>query len=399
MNTLKETRSVIIDLFNRKLHLFNKSVRDGDHIGVLRSILDEINDTFVKLESTHNQMIPLSESLPETESLNQIITDIEELKIKANSTFKIVEDAHTDTQCKQQNLKFSVKKLSHPLFNGEIRLYPTFKSDFLRLMESRYGKDSYVLRTCLTDDMVKDIHWIDDYDLMWERLDDKYGSAPKIVNYVITNIKNLKAVPEGNHTKMLDLINVLERGWYDLKRLGKQNEIQNTTVTTRIEKLLPPSIMRDLTIKRHKLENQNGIFQELMKFLLNERKVIEYIEEGIRKNSSTSSKYTIHNVTLNKGEFNTESAQNCNESKGNEYLQLFKKFQESQVSQNEYVNSTLSNLTTAFNNLTKLNTCTNNNYPVSSSKWCPGHQSPSHDLPDCYVFKKMDKHGKLEFMK
>ena len=93
MDALKETRSVIIDLFNRKLHLFNKSVRDGDHIGVLRSILDEINDAFVKLESTHNQMIPLSKSLSETESLNQRITDIEELKIKADSTFKIVEDA------------------------------------------------------------------------------------------------------------------------------------------------------------------------------------------------------------------------------------------------------------------------------------------------------------------
>ena len=142
-----------------------------------------------------------------------------------------------------------MKKLSAPFFEEDIRTYPSFKSDFIRLMEARYGQDPFVLKSALSKTVLIQFNWIDDYKIMWEKLDDKFGSASKIVDYVITDIKYLKPVLEGNSPKLLELIDVLERGWYDLKKVDKEKEIENVTVITLIEKLLPPNIMREWALK------------------------------------------------------------------------------------------------------------------------------------------------------
>ena len=64
---------------------------------------------------------------------------------------------------------------------------------------------------------------------------------------------------------MLELINTLEHGLYDLKKLNKENEIENITVITYIEKLLPSNTMHDWAITRHKLSATDPIFPKLMK--------------------------------------------------------------------------------------------------------------------------------------
>ena len=120
-----------------------------------------------------------------------------------------------------------------------MRIFPLFVSDYERLMVSKYGKDLFVLKSCLTENVISQFNWVDDYDLMWSRLHEKYGAAPKIVDFVVSNIKGLKPVPEGNNSKLLDLINCIESSWYDLKRVGQEKEIVNNTVVTLIEKLLP----------------------------------------------------------------------------------------------------------------------------------------------------------------
>ena len=52
-------------------------------------------------------------------------------------------------------------------------------------------------------------------------LESNFGPASKIVDYVVNSIKTLKHVPEGNNTKMLELINTLEHGWYNSKKIEK----------------------------------------------------------------------------------------------------------------------------------------------------------------------------------
>ena len=54
-------------------------------------------------------------------------------------------------------------------------------------MQSRYGKDTFILRSCLSEKVISEFNWIDDYDIMWNRLDSKFGSSPKIVDYVVNS--------------------------------------------------------------------------------------------------------------------------------------------------------------------------------------------------------------------
>ena len=124
---------------------------------------------------------------------------------------------------------------------------------------------------------------MDNYDLMWSRLDAEYGSPSKIVDFVLSNIKKLKPIPDGNNVMFLELINTVESGWHDLKRLDKQAEIENITVITLIEKLLPSNIMREWVLRRNKVLDDTLLFNELMLFLLDERKIIKYVEDDIRK--------------------------------------------------------------------------------------------------------------------
>ena len=394
-SNLKE-RATAKGQFTRKVSLFEKSMNNGDHVNVLSDLLNEINTKFSQVEQIHEKLL-LIENVDIME-LNSYIDSVEEIKIKSQNSFLSYKTKHSKDDQNAENLKFCVKKLSAPFFEGDIRTYPSFKSDFIRLMEARYGQDPFVLKSALSKTVLIQFNWIDDYKIMWEKLDDKFGSAAKIVDYVITDIKNLKPVPEGNSPKLLELINVLERGWYDLKKVDKEKETENVTVITLIEKLLPPNIMREWALKRQNF-NDDVLFSELSRFLISERKVIEYTEERIRKNYLCS-KVNVHNVSIDSNSISDEC--NVNENKGidSEYFKLFKHIQDNQASRDKQINETLSHLTLAFNNLAKIpNQSPNSNFTGASGKWCFVHQTAAHDFSDGLNFKRMNKISKMECLK
>ena len=393
---LRKERTTAKGQFNRKVTLFDKSLNNKDHVTVLRDLLDEVNDKFDQVEAIHEKLLLIDPI--DVQELDTYINNIEEIKIKTKNSFLSYKESHSKDDQNAENLKFCVKKLSSPFFEGDIRTYPSFRSDFTRLMESRYGQDPFVLKSALSKNVLLEFNWIDDYKVMWDRLDEKFGSAAKVVDYVISDIKGLKSVPEGNSPKLLELINVLERGWYDLKRVGKEKEIENVTVITLIEKLLPPNIMREWALKRPSFDDDK-LFAELSKFLINERKVIEYTEDRIRKNTS-GNKINVHNVSIETSQCTDES--NCDKNKeiDSEYIKLFKHIQDNQASRDKQINETLSHLTLAFNNLAKLpNQSPNSNIIGASSKWCFVHQTAAHDFTECINFKRMDKLNKMDCLR
>ena len=144
-------------------------------------------------------------------------------------------------------------------------------------MEPRYGEDNFVLRSCLTPAVIKSIIWTDSYKDNWARLDDKFGSTPKLVDYIMQTYKNLKPVTEGNNVKFIEMVNIIEKGWFDLQRLGKESEIANEVVISNIERLLPSGLLREWALKRRslKLNCVNEIFNAFLNFLLNERDTLE----------------------------------------------------------------------------------------------------------------------------
>ena len=394
MDKLRKERGSLKGQFTRKVKAIKNSIGRDDHYDVVGDLHTEINVLFTKLEQNNDNLVDLATEESDLESFNNYITECEDCKLECNNLFFIFKDSIVKAKAQKENLSFNIKKISSPDFNGDMSLYPTFRSDYKRIVEPRYGEDSYILRQCLSESVIKQFNWVDDYKLNWERLDSKFGASPKVIDYVIDSIKNLKPVAEGNNVKLIEMINTIERGWFDLKRLNKESEIENEIVISHIERLLPGGLLREWAIKRRKLTNVNEIFKKFMDFLSCEKDTLEYMGQNVRKNSS----FVKSNVNLAIGNDNfVESHVDSLESNDKEYMSMLQSFQEGQNKQNQMVNDSLYSLSTMINNLTikKPNSSIDN----FQSKFCVMHNSQTHNLVDCILFKRLNHVQKLECLR
>ena len=87
-------------------------------------------------------------------------------------------------------------------------------------------KAAYVLKSCLAGPPFYDVCNVDgDIKEMWKHLNKKYGQPSKLADIVVLDIKNLKAVRDGDDQAFLDLVNIVERGYYDLARIKVESEV------------------------------------------------------------------------------------------------------------------------------------------------------------------------------
>lgn len=89
----------------------------------------------------------------------------------------------------------------------------------------------------------------------------------------------LKPVPEGIKAKLLYVINVVEQAYLDLKK--KENKISDAHSLTKVEQLLPADIKQEWTRKARGCDDDRK-FEELVKFLIEQRQVIEYMDDELR---------------------------------------------------------------------------------------------------------------------
>ena len=77
-----------------------------------------------------------------------------------------------------------LERMKLPTFDGDIRSFPRFKSDFDRYVKPSVSPDSCscVLKSCLTGkelhDLVRNVD--DDPGKMWQRSNDKFGQPSKL---------------------------------------------------------------------------------------------------------------------------------------------------------------------------------------------------------------------------
>ena len=182
-------------------------------------------------------------------------------------------------------IKFEKQKFD--IFEGDIRKYPGFKERFTSYIEPRYSKSEAAL--CLrlqlsatVRDEVENIE--DDVALLWQRLDLKYGNTRKYIDAVLSDISKLS---KGDGMATLNMINMVEKSYRDLVRIGSETEMSNSFMISMIEKKLP----EQMRIEWVKLVAEQGVtdsqvvFQLLMDFLAKWRKIIEYDAASIRKTS------------------------------------------------------------------------------------------------------------------
>ncbi|XP_066941064.1 uncharacterized protein [Macrobrachium rosenbergii] len=154
------------------------------------------------------------------------------------------------------------------------------------------------------------------------RLDEKFGNVTKVVDSVLCEIRALKPVPEGNNKKLVELVNTVERGWLDMCKLDLKSEINNTTVISLVEKLLPPTLKREWVLKASESQSEKE-FGKLLEFLEKERKVVEYVQEGVRS-STTADRAAVHSAT---------HEDRCYSDNLNEAIKQLRENQESQQQQ------------------------------------------------------------------
>lgn len=304
--TLRKQRGIAKGCFTTKVRVFLDCKEKNEPLEVLGAVFNEICENFKRVEIINERLLQVVDDDKQISEHLNYICEIEKIKCDIHSALVLLK-IETQKLAPQSDSSCSilVKKVDPPVFYGNVREFPTFMKDYTRLVIARHGRDPFILRRSLQGKAKEIVGGLDEFDQMWDRLKERFGSTSKVVDAVLAEISILMPVPEGNTRKLLEVINVVERAWLDLKKIDRANEIENSTAVTKIERLLPNSLKREWTHKAQALSDQER-FQSLVKFLTGERQVIEYMEDESRT-AGMSTKAAIHYVTNGEGEENVDN--------------------------------------------------------------------------------------------
>ena len=379
-DTLKRQRATTKGKFTRKVTLFNEGVDRGDHLSVLKSNYEEVLEAFKCLECKNDELINfvcdnnLDAKLEE--EAQQYILNSERVKNDLRAKLGKIENDQKDTD----KPKVKVKKFEPPKFEGNLRDYPAFKEDYKNLVKSTYGTDPYALKMCLSGEALQAVKGSEgNYEEMFQRLDDKFGNSRKIVDLVISDLKSLRKISDGDNKGFIKMVDQVEQCWLDLKNVNLSDELNTANVVSHIEKVLPSLQKREWVIKAEEVSVTSKLFPELLKFLQKERKVLEYMNSNVR-NSSGDNKVTIHNINST-FENNTDL----------DLVKLVQKMGEDQQVKNKEFESCIVNLTEMVKGA--------NHRTESKGEGCLLHNSAGHDLTNCYKFKGFGSKDRFEMAK
>lgn len=266
------------------------------------------NDKYFEFLSREEATAEVGWILVVQKRYSQVADEIESIiakKIKPETCGKNLET-------KMSNLR--LEKIKMPKFDGELREYPRFRKDFeVQVMPSLNSSTApYTLRSCLGKEPLAVVKGVDDdIEEMWKRLDEKYGDPAKIADVIIDSVQQVKTIKEGENKRFIEFVEIVDNGYRDLLRLGLEKEITTTSSVSIIEKKLPADIRRDwakLVSSDTSSVDKKDKFPSLLKFLLNQKRAIEYDSADLRSSGSHSGQLTVNHARAVAGEI-TESDQ------------------------------------------------------------------------------------------
>ena len=151
-----------------------------------------------------------------------------------------------------------LERMKLPSFSGDIRSYARFKSDFKRQVvpHTRSQDLAYTLKSCLTGEPLKVTESVDnEYEQMWDRLDNKFGRPSLLIDVIMNDIKRMQRIKDGDDIGILNLVDVVERGYSNLSRIGMEKEMSNAITLSVIEEILEENGRKRLTKKAVQLIN------------------------------------------------------------------------------------------------------------------------------------------------
>ena len=232
------------------------------------------------------------------------------------------------SESKKSTSPFSLKheKPKLPKFDGDVRQYFIFKSDFQHAVESHYSeRDTLtILRSCLSAQPAKLALGISsDLKTAWKCLDQNYGNLRVVSDTVISDLEKFKALTIGEDNRFCDLVNLVRRSYNILKEVKRKQDIDNTHVISLIERKMT---MDDLRVWARHLNSQK--LEPSMKNLLEwmEEEMAARIRSGaaIRKSAPQKSKvYAVSSKDTRLGDTRFKKCYVCHE---NHYVDECKKF-------------------------------------------------------------------------
>ena len=291
---LKSMREVELQAFNTihtsvKEKIEKQMKSDEPILDIVKEELSDLKRQYEACKQIHQKYIVTLVSIPEPDI--KWASNLQERVTKISSSV-------SNLLQKKEDVKrggISHEKLKMPTFDGKIRDYPRFKADFERQILPKYKRDTYgaayALKSCLSGEPLSIVRNVDDdHDEMWKRLDQKYGDKSRVIDTIMTEIKNLTHVNNANSQEFIQLITTIENGYRDLERLKLESEIANSTAISIIEDKLPNDIRRlwALEISKSNIPSEKK-FDMLLKFLLDHRRAIEYDVDNIRARQNMSS--------------------------------------------------------------------------------------------------------------
>lgn len=287
-----------------------------------------------------------------------------------------------------------VNKMKAPSFNGDIRDYSSFRTDFERIMCLTYGNDPFILKSCLTGDALDVVKRVDnDYDEMIRRLDAKYGRPEKVTDSILNEIKKLKVVSDGDHKKFILMVDTIEKCWLDLKQLNLQKEMSSATMISKIEKLLPSTQRREWSLRQQRILVREDKFPSFLEFLIAEKEAMEYMEDDLRERNKVVNKMQAHTA-------NSEELQHEEESTSNIdiHAMLSSQLQQNQKILKEVVDG-LAQVTNVISKPIAYGNIRSNTQYRNGRKFCWYHNAENHDISDCTAFKNLSGNDKFEKVK
>ena len=209
----------------------------------------EDDDNAALIEKLENGMNTMYNELCEGRKL---IVDIRRTREERDKELLAMEKERKARIIKGVNVSaVKIKPLLAPNFSDNIREYPSFTKEYETHMTKTYGKDPFVLKQCLSDEALKHVLTVDDdYDEMMRRLDFRYGRPEKLVDVILGELKAQKRVEERDNRKFIQMVDMIERAYLDLKKVGLQSEMNTTCMLVLFEKKLPPIKLHEWALKK-----------------------------------------------------------------------------------------------------------------------------------------------------
>ena len=135
-----------------------------------------------------------------------------------------------------------LEQIKFPVFNGKTKDWPQFKNDFQSQVVLFITEDTtncYTLRNALPEDAKVWARNMDNFVEMWKRSVEKYGDEAKLVDIIFAYVKNFKQIQDNENKRLIQFIEVLEKVNFEMKILGRDSELQKTTIVNIIEEKLP----------------------------------------------------------------------------------------------------------------------------------------------------------------